>query len=74
MIRQFTIIPALLAIFAMIISACSAEIGGGTDGSGSGSSGSGSSVSSSQSAGGSSSSQNSTGELSSLSGKIDRVY
>ena len=29
MIRQFTIIPALLGIFAMIISACSAEVGGG---------------------------------------------
>jgi hypothetical protein len=49
MIRQFTIVPALLGIFAMIISACSAEIGGGgSDGSGSGSTSSGSSVSSSQ--------------------------
>ena len=35
MIRQFTIVPALLGIFAMIISACSAEVGGGgSDGSG----------------------------------------
>ena len=65
MIRQFTIVPALLGIFAMIISACSAEIGGGgSDGSGSGSSSSGSSVSSSQSA---------SGESGSLAGKIGRV-
>ncbi len=49
MIRQFTTIPALLAGAAMIISACSAEVGGGgSDGSSSGSASSGSSVSSSQ--------------------------
>jgi hypothetical protein len=29
MIRQFTIIPALLGIAALVISACSAEVGGG---------------------------------------------
>ena len=65
MIRQFTIVPALLVIFAMIISACSAEIGGGgADGSGSGSSSSGSSVSSAQS---------DSGGSGSLAGKLERV-
>ena len=29
MIRQFTIIPTLLGIAALVISACSAEVGGG---------------------------------------------
>lgn len=65
MIRQFTIVTALLAGAAMIISACSAEIGdSGSDGSSSGSSSSGSSVSSSQSA---------TGGSGSIAGKIERV-
>ena len=74
MIRQFTIVPALLAGAAMIISACSAEVGGGgSDGSSSASSSSGSSVSSSQNAGDSSNSQNISGGFSSLSGKVDRV-
>jgi len=67
MIRQFTIVPALLAGAAMIISACSADmpdLGDLAGGSGSGGSGSGSSNSSSQS---------STGEFGSLSGKVERV-
>ena len=74
MIRQFTIVPAILAGAAIIISACSAEVGGGgSDGSSSGSASSGSSVSSSQNAGDSSNSQNISGGFSSLSGKVDKV-
>jgi hypothetical protein len=59
MIRQFTIVPALLAGAAMIISACSAEIGGSSEGSGSGSS--------------NSSSQSATGGSGSIAGKIERA-
>ena len=65
MIRQFTIVPALLAGAAMIISACSADmpdlgdLAGGSGGSGSGSS--------------NSSSQSATEGIGSIAGSIKRV-